>query len=140
MVHKSKNYKPLSITYSYLKQLNTEFRLLLSKMEKSSPSKKGERKPGSKLSLQKKTRSTKAERNKALGAPATISLVDLNETCEFKDGKSLSMAWGGKGDAESVSGTRIGRLDQSLSLVTRKPVSGALIVRHKVVCPVTEPS
>ena len=96
-------------------------------MEKTSPSKKGERKPGSKLSLQKKTRSTKAERNKALGAPATISLVDLNETCEFKDGKSLSMAWGGKGDAESVSGTRIGRLDESLSLVTRKPVSGALI-------------
>ena len=84
-------------------------------MEKSSPSKKDERKPGSKLSLQKKTRSTKAEKNKVHGAPATISLVDLNETCEFKDGKSLSALSAfryTKRDPGSDSGASVGKFGQ----------------------------
>ena len=85
-------------------------------MEKSSPSKKDERKPGSKLSLQKKTRSSKVDKSKAQGAPTTISL-DLNETCEFKDGKSLSALSAfryTKRDPGSDSGASVGKLDQNM--------------------------
>ena len=81
-------------------------------MERPSPSKKGERKPSSKLSLQKKTRTTKTDRNKVPSVPSSFSLVDLNETSEFKGGKSLSVSRGGSGDVGSGSGRNVGKLDK----------------------------
>ena len=51
--------------------------------------KKGEKKPNSKLSLQKKSKASKTERKERLQSVASAGLIDLNETCEFKDGLSM---------------------------------------------------
>ena len=51
--------------------------------------KKGEKKPNSKLSLQKKSKASKTERKERIQSVASAGLIDLNETCEFKDGLSM---------------------------------------------------
>lgn len=58
-------------------------------MKTSSSPKKSQGKPGSKLSLQKKSKASKGETKEKVKSVVSTSLVDLNETCEFKDGKSL---------------------------------------------------
>ena len=59
-------------------------------MKTSSSPKKGQGKPGSKLSLQKRGKANKGETKEKVKSVVSTSLVDLNETCEFKDGKSLA--------------------------------------------------
>lgn len=73
-------------------------------MEKSASPKKGDKngdnRPSSKLSLQKRSRNTKTDKDKVKRTQSvvTASLVDLNETSEFKDGKSMSWSHCGSGD------------------------------------------
>lgn len=59
-------------------------------MKTSSSPKKGQGKPSSKLSLQKRSKTIKVETKEKVQSIVSAGIVDLNETCEFKDGKSLA--------------------------------------------------
>ena len=70
-------------------------------MKTSSSPKMVEKKPNSKLSLQRKTKTNKAERKEKVQSVASAGLIDLNETCEFKDGKSM------RGSCRKLTGSSV---------------------------------